>query len=236
MKIILLKLCSFLKQIFIGPKASRKNQLDPAIKNNIANLKEIWRDSSFGIERICRLMLILSGFLSLLTLIKQITKNEIRRKFFIEIYVLLKLIFPLFSLIFHLYISTAVLIINIYFMLDTIFYLFRMFFLSDIYKNPISLKRTIILLSLNYIQLNFVFSLLYIGFGLINKQTLINAVYFSFITSTTLGYGDISPINSSGKVITIFHVFLMLMFVMFFINKVVSELAGRREDRKNKKK
>ena len=42
----------------------------------------------------------------------------------------------------------------------------------------------------------------------INKKGFVNSMYFSFITFTTLGYGDIVPISILGKILVIIEVFL----------------------------
>ncbi len=48
-----------------------------------------------------------------------------------------------------------------------------------------------------------------------DKKTLtfIDALYLSFITHCTLGYGDIVPISNSMKLLTIVHTILMITYL-----------------------
>lgn len=46
--------------------------------------------------------------------------------------------------------------------------------------------------------------------------------YFSFTTLTTLGYGDISPLNSVGMMLSNIEALLGQLFPAIFISKLVS--------------
>lgn len=53
------------------------------------------------------------------------------------------------------------------------------------------------------------FALIYCLFpGLISKNGFIDSIYFSLITFTTLGYGDITPVGTIGKIVVITEVSL----------------------------
>lgn len=41
----------------------------------------------------------------------------------------------------------------------------------------------------------------------------LDALYFSFVTHCTLGYGDIVPINPSMRFITILHIIVMISYL-----------------------
>lgn len=68
------------------------------------------------------------------------------------------------------------------------------------------------------------------GVGAVSLEHLHEWVYFSFITLTTLGYGDIVPISSTARTIA----FLEAIFGQFYIAILVAGLVGqyisRRED------
>jgi len=59
--------------------------------------------------------------------------------------------------------------------------------------------------------------------------TLSTMTYFSFVTLTTLGYGDISPVNSIAKVLVI----LEAVTGMFYIAIIVASLIGAARDKKS---
>jgi len=49
-----------------------------------------------------------------------------------------------------------------------------------------------------------------------------DAIYFSVITLTTIGFGDIYPVTFAGKLFTIFYVFIGIGIIFLFINKIAS--------------
>ena len=56
-----------------------------------------------------------------------------------------------------------------------------------------------------------------------NVYSFGTSIYFSFVTFTTLGYGDFSPINTTGRVISAFEavsgLFLTSLFLVTFVRK-----------------
>lgn len=60
-------------------------------------------------------------------------------------------------------------------------------------------------------------------------NTLSTMTYFSFVTLTTLGYGDISPVNSIAKVLVI----LEAVTGMFYIAIIVASLIGAARNKKS---
>ncbi len=52
----------------------------------------------------------------------------------------------------------------------------------------------------------------------VEKWNWLDSIYFSVMTLTTVGYGDISPKTNIGKVFTIFFVLLGLGILLGFVN------------------
>ncbi len=60
-----------------------------------------------------------------------------------------------------------------------------------------------------------------------NIKTFFDAVYWSVITITTVGFGDISPITTEGRIATLFLVVGGLAVIAFFTSIVTTALAAR---------
>ncbi len=63
------------------------------------------------------------------------------------------------------------------------------------------------------------------------SMSFVDALYFSVITLTTVGYGDIVPHTSLGKLFTVAYIFVGLGLIFAFINKLTQtelrEIAAR---------
>jgi len=64
----------------------------------------------------------------------------------------------------------------------------------------------------------------------------VDALYFSIITLTTIGYGDFSPQTTEGKLFTIFYIILGVGMILSFINTVYLHFKKEREEEREKKK
>lgn len=67
------------------------------------------------------------------------------------------------------------------------------------------------------------------------KLSWIDAVYFSVITITTVGYGDIHPTTPGTKLFTIFYVLIGVGIIAASLNILVRTAAQRRLDKKQLK-
>ena len=81
-------------------------------------------------------------------------------------------------------------------------------------------------------------TLIVIGLGTIAYHYLegwswLDAVYFSIITLTTIGYGDFSPQTTGGKVFTIFYIVIGVGIILSFINTVYNHYNSVRTNTKN---
>jgi len=61
---------------------------------------------------------------------------------------------------------------------------------------------------------------------------LLDSLYFSVITLTTVGYGDLAPTTAAGKVFTMLYIFAGIGIILGFVNTVAERsLSRRRENR-----
>ena len=54
----------------------------------------------------------------------------------------------------------------------------------------------------------------------------LDALYFSTITLTTIGYGDFSPVTDLGKVFTIIYIIIGVGLILSFVNTIYSHFNG----------
>ncbi|MBU2269079.1 MAG: potassium channel family protein, partial [Bacteroidetes bacterium] len=79
---------------------------------------------------------------------------------------------------------------------------------------------TLLMLVLNFFESGLTFAVIYIAGDFLNIpiESAIDAIYFSFITSSTVGYGDIHPISDVGKILSIVQIFSSISFLVLFFN------------------
>lgn len=61
----------------------------------------------------------------------------------------------------------------------------------------------------------------------------VDAMYFSVITLTTIGYGDFSPQTTGGKVFTVFYILIGIGIILSFINTVYNHYSEQRKRTKS---
>lgn len=227
----------FTRTLFLGQENTQpKNKPRPAIKNQWQNVKRIWTNkhyNDFGLERIIRLTLSLLLFVFPGLYIRDIfgRAGVLSRKLGVELYVLFKLLLPILFLKFNLTDNLAIAIISGILATETIVYLTTLIYLSTEFSKPISYRRSLTTLFINYIEvcLNYAVIYSYCNFAIPDffKEKLttnIQAIYFSFATSATVGYGDIVVKNSNGQLLVISQIILFLVFVVLFINFFASKV------------
>jgi NADH:ubiquinone oxidoreductase subunit K len=121
-------------------------------------------------------------------------------------------------------------------LLDLYAYLLGLIFLKRYYTPPASYGRSVLALAINFVEAAFAFALLYLYTGVLaGRSGLVQswgeAVYFSVITSATVGYGDIVPRNPIGRGLVVAQVLSSLLFIAIVLSTFVSNFAGGSPDR-----
>ena len=214
-----------LKKLLIGKVTVRDGQSINPLSKRVQNIKSIWNNDhqdDNGIEKIVRLILSFSQLLFPGIYIKYFAnkKGIEYQDLALDLYVLLKVAFPLVILINHWQNNYVIVAIMIYVLLETVFYIPTLIFASDLFSKPRSYKRSMLLLFLNYMEVVFAFAVLYSIGNLMNKPFFhwFEPVYFSLVTSSSIGYGDYYPVKLMGKVLVSFQSIFFLTFVILFLN------------------
>jgi len=225
---------SILKKLLLG-NVSRIDKPDyNPLEKRIRNIKAIWNNDhqdDNGIEKIVRLFLSSSQLLFPGVYIKYLAclKGYEYRDLALDFYILLKVSFPLLILIYHWQSYSFVIWIMVYVLLETVLYIPTLIFASDMFSKPRSYKRSMLLLFLNYIEIILAFAVLYSCGNYLNKplENWFDAVYFSTITSSTIGYGDFYPATTFGKVLASVQALLFLFFVVLFLNFFTTKIKAK---------
>ena len=73
----------------------------------------------------------------------------------------------------------------------------------------------------------------------VEDWTWVDSVYFTVITLTTVGYGDLSPTTPGSKIFTIVYILIGIGLLVTFIERVAryaaEEHAAKRATRRNRK-
>lgn len=214
-----------IKKLVIGDREQGEIQPTGSISKRIKNIKAIWNNdhqNDVGVEKVFRLFLASSQFLFPGIYIKHFfgKRGSQIHDLAMDVYVLSKVIFPLILIYFQFIHNHILIWCIIWLMAETILYVPALIFASDTIASPSSYRRSMLLLFLNYMELIFSFALIYSHGNYLNVpfEKWYDAIYFSFTTMTTIGFGDFHPVTGIGKLLVCCQSLLFLAFVVLFIN------------------
>ena len=147
----------------------------------------------------------------------------------LDLYVLAKVLFPFLILINGWQNHDYMIWVLVFVLLETVLYIPTLIFASDLFSRPRSYKRSMLLLFFNYIEIVVSFAVLYTLGNNMNKpfEHWFDSVYFSLISSNSIGFGDYYPITIFGKVLVslqaLFYLSFVILFLNFFSTKVKSK-------------
>lgn len=217
----------FFKKLLLG-KISKKNSnrfnITP-IQKRILTIRSIWNNDhqdDNGIEKIVRLFLSISQLVFPGVYIKHIF-HKIGFEYqdlSMDAYVLIKVAFPVIILVNHWENNFFVVGLMVYLLLETVLYIPTLIFASDMLSRPRSYKRSMLLLFFNYIEIVLSFAVLYSSGDNMNKPftNWFDPIYFSMVTSSSIGFGDYVPITTYAKVLVSIQALFFLSFVVLFLN------------------
>jgi hypothetical protein len=187
-------------------------------------IKDVWHNSNysdFGIERIFRLFLVISKLLFPGVYLDYANRKTSyhQRKIRGEVYVIFKTILPFVILYFGLWDHLWLFVINIYLLIETYVYIFNKIFLPE-HNSGKYYNRSLILLFFNFVEVIASYAVIYAAGNYLNEsvKNITEALYFSLITGATVGYGEIHPITSDGKLLVMTQLVSTLSFLILFFN------------------
>lgn len=106
-----------------------------------------------------------------------------------------------------------------YLLVETYLYIFYKIFVPE-HNNQGTHKRSLLLLFLNFFEVIGSFGVIYAAGDFLNKpvSNWVDALYFSFVTGATVGYGDLHPMTSHGKQLVMLQILSTLAFLILFFN------------------
>lgn len=225
---------AILKKLLLGKVAAKdKPRLNP-IERRISNIRSIWNnDHQFdnGIEKIIRLLLSSSQLLFPGVYIKYFAnkKGHEYQDLALDFYVLAKVTFPVLILIHKWQENQFVLYLMVYLLLETVLYVPTLIFASDLFSRPRSYKRSMLMLFFNYIEIVISFAVLYAYGQNMNRPFThwFDAIYFSVVSSNSIGFGDYYPITTFGKVLVSIQAMFFLSFLILFLNFFSTKIKSK---------
>lgn len=225
---------TFLRKLIFGKAWIEPRTTTDIIGRRVRNLRAIWNNEhqdDIGLERILRLVLALSQFLFPGTYLKHLfgRRGVAWQDLSVDCFMLVKIGFPLAILYLGLQQNVVLFVALIWFLAETMLYVPTLIFASDIFARPRSYRRSMLLLFFNYIEIVCGFGVIYARGEYLNKpaEHWFDPVYFSFITSATVGFGDYYPATPAGKVLVCIQSTLILVFVVLFINFYSNRIEGK---------
>ncbi len=216
---------SILKKLLVGKVSNTYKPKFNPIQKRILNIKSIWNNDhqdDNGIEKIVRLLLSSSQLLFPGIYIKYLASKigPEYQDLIMDIYILLKVAFPFIILINELQSSIFLIYLMTYILIETLLYIPTLIFASDLFTRPRSYKRSMLLLFFNYIEIVVSFGVLYTIGDNMNKpfEHWFDPIYFSIISSNSIGFGDYYPITTYGKMLVSVQALFFLSFVILFLN------------------
>lgn len=73
-----------------------------------------------------------------------------------------------------------------------------------------------------------------IFYAWVEGWSVLDAFYFSAITLTTVGYGDLAPVTAAGKLFTVFYIFTGIGIIVGFVDTVAKASVEQREERQRR--
>ncbi|SDF50255.1 voltage-gated potassium channel [Mucilaginibacter pineti] len=193
---------------------------------------------AIGLEWIIELALLLIQYLFPGLYIRHISERygTVSKTMASEVYLITKLVFvwailfiPLYDQGFRMAGYPVFLFAALYLSIETLFYIPTLFFDEQVSHEHYSKVRGAILMFIHYWILIITFAITYLSTRSINFTNgsvvtkPFDSFYFSVITACTIGYGDITPHTTFGRMCVIIQSAIFVIFGAVLINLLISQ-------------
>lgn len=217
----------YARHFFLG-RSERKGTIRySTLRKRWDNVLAIWNNTfeeDAGLEKLVRVLLALSQFMFPGAYIRHMfwRKGQAYQELAIEVYILLKTVFPIVVLWQGWEMRSWAYFLVTWFLLETVFYIPTMIFASDALPSPRSYRRTKLLVFINYLEVVFAFAVFHMEAQYFNSPLVdwTDAIYMSFVITSTIGFGEYFPVTGFGKLIiclqSLFYLSYLALFISFF--------------------
>ncbi|MCC6937618.1 MAG: two pore domain potassium channel family protein [Flavobacteriales bacterium] len=216
---------STLNKLIVGRGQAKDTPRQSTLHARWTNFTSIWHNTyeeDAGLEKAVRLFLSLSQFLFPGMYIKHLfwRRGPLYQDFATEVFVLAKTGFPLMVMYAGWEQHPLAYWLAVWFMVETLMYIPTLLFASDLFESPRSYRRSKLLLFLNYQEVVFTFALIHFAGRSFNIPFAhwTDAVYASFMITSTIGFGDYYPVTGMGKLLVSLQSIFYLSYIALFIN------------------
>ncbi|MBK9176064.1 MAG: two pore domain potassium channel family protein [Flavobacteriales bacterium] len=213
------------RKLIIGKGTSPNDSYQHTIRQRWANLVAIWNNTyeeDAGLEKLVRLVLAASQFLFPGVYIKHMfwRNGRLYQDFAVEVFVLFKAALPVLVLSQGWERQPMAIAVVLWFMLETVMYIPTLIFASDTFDSPRSYRRSKLLVFINYLEVVFSFAVIHAAGGYFNQPLAhwTDAVYISFVITSTIGFGEYYPITGVGKLMVSLQSLFYLSYFALFIS------------------
>ncbi len=216
-----------IRKLVLGSNKRSTEAAHSTLRKRWENVGHIWNntyDEDAGLEKLARLLLALSQFAFPGAYIKHLfwRKGPLVQDLVTELYVLAKTALPLVALWQGWYTHAPVIWLVAWLTLETLFYIPTLIFASDALPSPRSYRRAKLLIFVNYLEVVFAFAAFHMAGQYFNAplKAWSDAVYVSFVITSTIGFGEYFPVSGVGKLMvalqSLFYLSYIALFISFF--------------------
>jgi Ion channel len=217
--------------LVLGPDQEKLGEKNLGCSYQKQRVGQVWNGQSFGLYRAVRLALAAAPFAFPTVWITQLIGNRKgnRVRFSSDAYVGVRAALLAWLLWCGWIESWVPTIAVFYFLTDIVVYVAALVFLADIdgTEGPIP-ERSLLFLLVNYGEIILAFAVLHHTWGGLNVDPLNprEALYFSAVTATTIGYGDISPAKPNAQLRVLAEMAVSFMFAAALLAAILGRLAS----------
>lgn len=208
----------------------------------IDTIKKLWNNHEshkdiIGIEKYLIIIILVIKMLLPSFWIRHYTEDKTALRWLFDLYIILKPFIIGLFIFGWWYTSTRAMVFTIYLMMDLFVYIIWLLILSDLFIKPFSVRKNLLLLWSNYMEIIVWFALLYLHRDAIEfigykKEGIIwplDAVYYSVSTFSTVWYGDIASSSDVWLWLTIIQLFMSIVFIGIVLGGFVGQLQLKGE-------